>query len=105
MASAGFQTLPISELAGMKLYNSEGDVLGEVKQVIRNEKGRDSIIVTRTSPAGKNLPVPLEYVVVRAKRLFTHGLGDSQLDAMPGVAPSAGTQMDDRKTVEIGAEN
>jgi sporulation protein YlmC with PRC-barrel domain len=105
MASAGFRTLPISEVVGMKLYDSKGEVFGDVKQVVLNEKGRDSIIVTRTGSSGIDLVIPLEKIAVRSDRLFAHDLSDDQLHAMPAMKAGSGVQMDDNKTVEIGAEN
>lgn len=105
MASAGFKTLPASEVVGMSLYNSKGDVFGDVKQVIMNEKGRDSVVVKLRESSDKDVVIPIDNVVIHSERLFTHGVADGQLQAMPSPNPEAQTPVADSATVEIGAEN
>lgn len=105
MASAGFRTLPASEIVGMPLYNSKGDVFGDVKQVVMNGKGRDSVVVKRRDSSDKEVVIPIDNVVIHSERLFTHNLADAQLGAMPGPAPGEQTPVGGSETVEIGAEN
>ena len=105
MASAGFKTLPASEVVGMSLYDSKGNVFGDVKQVIMNEKGRDSVVVKRRESSDRDVVIPIDNVVVHSDRLFTHGVADGQLEAMPSPAPGAQTPVAGSATVEIGAEN
>lgn len=105
MASAGIRTMPASEVVGMKLYDSKGQVFGDVKEVVMNQKGRDSLIVTPVGSAPNDRVIPLENVVVRAERFFTKGLSDEQLRSMPAVSADNWTALGGEKTVEIGTQN
>lgn len=105
MASAGFRTMRVSEVVGMKLYDSKGQVFGDVKQVVMNQKGRDSLIVTPAGSPPNDRVIPLENVVVRAERFFTKALSDDQLRSMPGVSADDLTALGGEQTVEIGTQN
>ena len=105
MSSAGFRTLPVSDIRGMTLYNSKGAAFGKVRQVVRNQSGHDSIVVAREASSGGDVEIPIENVVIHSDRLFAHGLGDDQLRAMPIAKVDGNPQVEDSKTVMIGAEN
>lgn len=104
MSSAGFRTLPVSDVEGMTLFDSKGGVFGKVRRVIRNATGHDSIVVTREDSSADDVVVPLDDVVIHSDRLFAHGIDEDDLRAMPAVKAGGETQIETSKTIMIGAE-
>ena len=98
------QSLAVSRLRDMNLYNANGDMLGDVEHVISDGQGRNSIVIGKGGFLGlgeKQVAIPLDNVVLRGDRLVTTKLSDEQIKAMPEWKRGQQTDLDPGKTVQV----
>lgn len=80
------QSLTVSRLDRMKLYNVQGNELGDVERVVQGPDGKQYIVIGSGGFLGmgeKHVAIPVERVTMRGDRLITQGLTEDQIRSMP----------------------
>lgn len=84
--SAGRQSVAISQLKKMNLFDARGNQLGDVEHVLQAQDGKRYIVVGVGGFLGigeKHVLIPAENVVIRNNRLVTEGLTNDQVKTRP----------------------
>lgn len=101
------QSVTVSRLTGMNLYDGAGNKLGDVERVVSNDRGSDSVVIGHGGFLGmgeKQVAVSLDNVVMRNDRLITHDLTNDQIKAMPEWKRGQQADVDGSRTVQVQKE-
>ena len=100
-------TIEVGRLIEMDIYNSTGQNLGEVDQVIADQTGtRKYLVLAHGGFIGlfeDEVALPLERVVYRGDRLIVSGLTEQEIEDMPNWESRVGSgrELEDSQTVEV----
>jgi hypothetical protein len=84
--AAGRHAITVTRLNRMVLYSERGDKLGDVEQVVQSPDGSFHIVIGAGGFLGireRDVPIPLDGVVISGRRLVVQGLTADQVKAMP----------------------
>lgn len=107
-AAMNKQSITVSRLTGMNLYDGAGNKLGDVERVVSGDHGSDSIIIGHGGFLGmgeKQVAVSLDNVVMRNDRLITHNLTNDQIRGMPEWKRGQQADVDSSRTVQVQQES
>jgi sporulation protein YlmC with PRC-barrel domain len=100
------KSLTVSSITDMKLYDTKGDVVGEIDHVVSDAAGRRVIVVSYGGLFGwgqSQVAVPLDIVKVQGDRLVAQELTVEQVKARPTWTRGEATDLgaDQMVTVRI----
>jgi sporulation protein YlmC with PRC-barrel domain len=84
--AAGGQTIAVSRINAMKLYNDRGDQLGDVERVVQGPDGKQHVVIGAGGFLGigeRQVAIPVERVAVQGDRLVVQGMTEAQIKAQP----------------------
>lgn len=97
--------MSVDDLTDMSLYTEQGELIGDVEEVVRNASGTTRMIIGRGGFLGvgeKQIAVNAEDVFRSGEYLYAKGMTQAAASEMPGWNDEAGdTELDDDDTVNI----
>lgn len=92
-ATPSARPIEVSRLLEMSVYDTAGQLLGDVERVVRNSRGELAVVIGHGGLLGmgeKQIRVPLQQAYMQGDRLIARGMTEESLDNMPEWSEPAG---------------